>query len=93
MYVFVRKHFFIKGKANSFEFTEETADFLLREGFKKRKAIFKDHKKGPFIFFENIIVYIISNETSLDILPELEVKEPEYGSVYSPQLWTGQFFS
>ena len=32
----------------------------------------------------------ISNDTTLDLLPELEVKEPEYGSsVYSPQLWTG----
>ena len=44
-----------------------------------------------------IIVYvnidnIISNDTSLDLLPELEVKQPKYGSAYSPQLWTGQFY-
>ena len=32
---------------------------------------------------------ILSNATTLDLLPELEVKRPEYGSVYSPQLWTG----
>ena len=45
---------------------------------------------GMIIVYVNIY-NVISNDTSLDLLPELEVKKPTYGSAYSPQLWTGQF--
>jgi len=44
---------------------------------------------GPCCMPEPSATSDLSNETSLDLLPELEVKEPEYGSLYSPQLWTG----
>ena len=53
MYVFVRKHFFIKGKANSFEFTEETADFLLG----KKGHFQRPQKRAFYIFWEHHCIH------------------------------------